>query len=304
MKSSSDGRRAMQWAVMPGGRFRACEHTVERLPAGAYQCRCDDGGNGLFEQHKLEVDELIDFSGSLASQLLEEIERFWTIGDRFRKYGFLHRRGYLLHGKQGSGKSSLIHLVISRAVAQDNVAFFCEHPGAFAECVSQFRAVEPDRPILCIFEDIEAIIRYYGDGVLLQWLDGNLQVDKAVSLATTNFPEKLDRRITSRPRRFDRVLRIDSPDAALRDAYYARKLPELSTAQRRRWVKLSDGLSFAGLAELIISVCCLNKNLAQTAAQLKELDKHQPSSDEYAASAARDRKRFRDWEAADDEIPF
>jgi SpoVK/Ycf46/Vps4 family AAA+-type ATPase len=277
---------------------------VGRLPAGAYLCDWDEVGNGVLQRHALAVDELIDFSGSLAAQLLDEIEHFWTLGERFRKYGFLHRRGYLLHGKQGSGKSSLVHLVISRAVARDNVAFFCEQPAAFAQCVSQFRTVEPERPILCIFEDIDALIHSFGDGLLLQWLDGNLQVDKAISLATTNFPEKLDRRITARPRRFDRLLRIDSPDEHLRDAYFARKLPELTTTQRRPWVEASQGLSFAGLAELIISVCCLEKDLAEMAALLKELDKHQPASAEHRKSAARDGKRSRigreDW----DEIPF
>jgi hypothetical protein len=271
----------LQWAVLRGNRFRVCERTVDRLPPGAYTCTSDDFGACVFEQRSLEVDDLIDFPGSLVAQLLEEIERFWTLGDRFRKYGFLHRRGYLLHGKQGSGKSSLLHLVIARAVAKGHVAFFCESPGAFAKGVSQFRDLDPERPILCMFEDIDAIIRYHGDEILLQWLDGHLQVDKAVSLATTNYPEKLDRRLTARPRRFDRVLCIDAPDEALRDAYFARKMPDLSATKRKRWVKLSAGLSFAALAELIISVCCLDKDLVETAVVLKNLESRQPSSDDY-----------------------
>ena len=287
---------------MRGNRFRVCERTVDRLPAGAYTCTSDDLGICVFEQRKLEVDNLIDFPGSLVAQLLEEIERFWTLGDRFRQYGFLHRRGYLLHGKQGSGKSSLLHLVIARAVAKGHVAFFCESPGAFSEGVSQFRAMDPDRPILCMFEDIDAIIRHHGDGILLQWLDGHLQVNKAVSLATTNYPEKLDRRITARPRRFDRVLCIDAPDEALRDAYFTRKLPDLSAAKRKRWVKLSTGLSFAALAELIISVCCLDKDLAETAAVLKDLEARQPSSDDYDSELG-SRRHPHAWHSSDD-LPF
>jgi SpoVK/Ycf46/Vps4 family AAA+-type ATPase len=200
------------------------------------------------------VDKLVDFPGSLPSQILAEIERFWTLGDRFRRHRFLHRRGYLLHGKQGSGKSSLIHQVIARTITAGHIAFFCDSPHSFIACVEQFRTVEPDRPILCIFEDIDAIIRHHGTTELLQWLDGNCQVDKAVSIATTNFPERLDRRITSRPRRFDRMLVIDSPDAPLRDAYFTRKLPDLAAADRRRWVELTEGLTFAALAEVIISV--------------------------------------------------
>src|SRR5262249_23195198 len=81
----------------------------------------------------------------------------------------------------------------------------------FNRCVALFRQVEPDRPIVCVFEDIDAIIAVYGDSDLLQWLDGNQQVDRAGNLASTNYPEKLDRRIIARPRRFDRILRIATP---------------------------------------------------------------------------------------------
>ena len=302
MSDKGTNRDGLQWAVMRGNRFHVCERTVDRLPAGAYTCTSDDLGICVFEQRKLEVDDLIDFPGSLVAQLLEEIERFWTLGDRFRQYGFLHRRGYLLHGKQGSGKSSLLHLVIARAVAKGHVAFFCESPGAFSEGVSQFRNMDPDRPILCMFEDIDAIIRHYGDGILLQWLDGHLQVNKAVSLATTNYPEKLDRRITARPRRFDCVLCIDAPDEALRDAYFARKLPDLSATKRKRWVKLSAGLSFAALAELMISVCCLDKDLAETAAVLNDLEAHQPSSDDYDSELG-SRRHSNSWHSSED-VPF
>src|SRR5262249_25457148 len=170
-------------------------------------------------------------------------------GERFRRHGFLHRRGYLFYGKQGGGKSSLIHLIVSQVVAAGHVAFFCEVPWIFVPALERFRALEPRRPIVCVFEDIDAIIANYGDSHLLQWLDGNHQVDLAVNLASTNYPEKLDRRIIARPRRFDRVLRIDAPDAELRDAYFARKLPDLPAAERRKWVALSAGLPLAAPAE-------------------------------------------------------
>ncbi|HPM83339.1 MAG TPA: hypothetical protein PLF81_21700 [Candidatus Anammoximicrobium sp.] len=82
MSDKSTSRDGLQWAVMRGNRFRVCERTVDRLPAGAYTCTSDDLGTCVFEQRKLEVDDLIDFPGSLAAQLLDEIERFWTLGDR------------------------------------------------------------------------------------------------------------------------------------------------------------------------------------------------------------------------------
>jgi SpoVK/Ycf46/Vps4 family AAA+-type ATPase len=215
------------------------------------------------------------------------------MGERFARLGFLHRRGYLLYGKQGCGKSALIHQIVAKILAAGHVAFFCQNPAYFVRCLERFRQVEPDRPVVGVFEDIDAIIETYTDSDLLQWLDGNHQVNQAVNLASTNYPENLDRRIIARPRRFDRVLRIEPPDARLREAYFARKLPEQAPEERRRWAELTDGLPFAALAELVISVCCLEHGLEETVALLRSLDEHNPSSGEFAPNGRRSRGRRR-----------
>jgi hypothetical protein len=274
----------LQWTLNGPNTFRSCGRTLAELPAGAYTCFADNCGTPLYQRRDLQVDDLIDFPDSLSSRVLHEIDRFWTLGDRFGQLGFLHRRGYLFYGKQGGGKSSLVHQIIARIVDAGHVAFFCQHPYWFVRCLEQFRQTEPERPAVCVFEDIDAIIRHYGDSELLQWLDGNHQVSKAVNLATTNYPEKLDRRIISRPRRFDRILRIDAPDDRLREAYISRKLPGQSAEERARWVALSEGLPFAALAELVISVHCLGNEVEEAVAQLRGLDTHFPSSGEYAAA--------------------
>jgi hypothetical protein len=271
-----------QWMVAGPNHFQACGRTTEGLPPGAYTGWIDNCGNAHFQSRELQVDELIHFPDSLSSKVQGEIKKFWSRGDAFARYGFLHRRGYLLYGKQGCGKSSLVHQIVSDLIAEGHLAFFCQHPQTFTMCMQKFREVEPARPIVCVFEDIDAIIAHWGDADLLQWLDGNTQVDKAVNIATTNYPEKLDRRIVSRPRRFDRILRIDAPEARIRHAYFARKVPELTTADLTKWVELSDGLPFAALAELVISVCCLENDLEESAKLLKSLDAHNPSSMEFA----------------------
>ncbi len=296
---------AFQWSLLPGGGFQICGRTLPKLPEGAFDCEADMDGQIRFTPRNLKVDELIDCSASLAARLLQEIEQFWTLGERFRKHGFLHRRGYLLHGRQGSGKSSVVHQVICRTVAAGGVAFFCQQPGEFVGCMQQFRAVEPQRPLLCIFEDIDSMVQGYGSSALLQWLDGNHQVDRVVNIATTNYPEKLERRLIARPRRFDRVLCINCPDRELRDAYFARKLPDLPAKERRRWVELSEDLSFASMSELIISVCCLDKDLAETAALLKDLDRRQPSSSDYEDAAESERRgRSGGRDSFSDKVPF
>lgn len=271
----------LQWTLTGRNQFQACGPTQLSLPAGAYSCRLDSCGNAVFNRRQLRVDALVDFAGSLPNRILEEIDRFWKLGDRFSQYGFLHRRGYLMYGKQGGGKSSLVHQIIDNIVSQGHVAFFCNQPYAFLQCMTKFREVEPNRPIVCIFEDIDSIFEHYGDGELLQWLDGNSQVDQAVNIATTNYPEKLDPRIISRPRRFDRILKIEAPNDGLRAAYFESKMDDLSREEIARWVELSAGLTFASLAELVISVRCLENDLEESVDLLRRLESHAPSSDEF-----------------------
>jgi AAA+ superfamily predicted ATPase len=276
------GNRPVQWKVVQSGVFEVCGVTARHLPAGAYGCSLNQYGDVQLMQRDLQVDDLIDFADSLPAKILYEIENFWDLGDLFQKHGYLHRRGYLLYGPQGSGKSSVVHQVVHRIIKAGHVAVFCEHPGFLTRAMEVFRRIEPDRPVVCLFEDIDAIIEIHGDSELLQWLDGSHQINKVINIATTNYPERLDRRIVSRPRRFDRIIKIEAPSTSIREAYFRKKLPELATnGQLVRWLQLTEGLSFAALAELVISVACLGNGLEETINLLRMLDDQHPHSKEF-----------------------
>src|SRR5476651_2663666 len=125
--------------------------------------------------------------------------------------------------------------------------------GSILRNTSMARVRKPGCSIVCLFEDIDDIIEIHGDSELLQWLDCSHQINKVINIATTNYPERLDRRIVSRPRRFDRIIKIEAPTEPIREAYLRKKLPDLVTnGQLAHWVKLTDGLSFAAMAELVI----------------------------------------------------
>lgn len=281
------GNRPVQWKIVQSGVFEICGLTAQKLPAGAYGCCLNQYGDVQVMTRDLQVDDLIDFADSLPAKILNEIESFWDLGDRFLKHGYLHRRGYLLYGPQGSGKSSVVHQVVHRIVRAGYVAVFCEHPGFLTRAMEVFRKIEPGRPVICLFEDIDAIIEMHGDSELLQWLDGSHQINKVINIATTNYPERLDRRIVSRPRRFDRIIKIESPTASIRETYFRKKLPDLvSNGQLTHWVDLTEGLSFAALAELVISVACLGNSLEETVTLLRGLDDHQPNSKEFERPGA------------------
>src|SRR5256885_610168 len=92
--------------------------------------------------------------------------------------------------------------------------------GVFEICGVTAHKLEPARPVICLFEDIDAIIEVHGDSEFFLKLAASPEINTVINIATTNYPERLDRRIVSRPRRFDRIIKIEVPTAPIRETYF------------------------------------------------------------------------------------
>jgi SpoVK/Ycf46/Vps4 family AAA+-type ATPase len=259
-------------------RYQAARHALVReLPPGLYTLVRDHLGEIVFERRDVRVDALIRLPGGVGDVVLDEVERFWGLAPAFAAHGFLHRRGYLLYGPHGCGKTSIVQQIVHDAVAQKGVVFVCGAPAVLTRGLATFRRIEPSRPVVCVFEDIDAIVQEHGEDELLALLDGETRIDHVLNIATTNFPERLDQRFVARPRRFDRVMRIEPPDGAARRVFLAARLGA-DDAEVERWADATDGLSLAALAEAVISVRCLGRGLEETVDLLRRLSRRPASS--------------------------
>lgn len=272
--------RPVQWLLVGSGTYKPMTQTRLSFPPGAYSVTIDlNDKQPIFTRKDLAVDDLMKFNGSISDQILEEIKNFWAKEASFKKAGFLHRRGYLLYGPQGTGKSSTVQQIMADVVARGGVVLICGNTHFFTTGLAAFRQVEPSRPVVCVFEDIDAIIKRYGEDELLAILDGANQIDRVLNIATTNYPEILDKRIVSRPRRFDRVIKIAVPDDTIRTVFLKSKLPKGQNF--KKWFTATKGLSFAGLSEALISVLCLGNDLEDTVKILNDIEHGHPSSDDF-----------------------
>ncbi|NBQ69785.1 MAG: ATP-binding protein [Nitrosomonadaceae bacterium] len=271
-----------QWTLVQPDTYVCIPNSVKKLPAGMYHVVPQRNGGIMYEKQHINIDELLDFPDSQINKILGDIDHFWTkeVEANFKHYGYLHRRGYMFYGPQGSGKTCLVQQLIKRIIDAQGIVFYCTKPVLLQLGLAMFRTVEPNRPIICIFEDIDAIIKENGDDILLGLLDGENQVDRVLNIATTNYPELLDKRLVNRPRRFDRVIRIDWPSAAVRKMYFEAKL-KIPSNELDEWVAKTDKLSFAACAELVISVKCLGKDFNETVDLLKKQNKAKPKSSDY-----------------------
>lgn len=75
---------------------------------------------------------------------------------------------------------------------------------------------------MLVLEDLDALITRRNRSHFLNELDGFAQNDGILTLATSNYPEKLDPAIVDRPSRFDRKFLFDRPERSERWRYLTR----------------------------------------------------------------------------------
>lgn len=258
--------------------FWAAAPTADRLPAGLYKPTMSDMGPMLVKI-LCDTDELIELPDTATLYVLDEIERFWKLEPEFKKRGFLHKRGVLLWGPPGSGKTAAITLLVKAIMDQyEGIALFVGDPELAGACLQMIRHIEPARPIICILEDLDALVTQYRESQYLALLDGESQVDNVAFIATTNYPEVLDRRFTDRPSRFDTIKEIGMPTDIARRAYLKVKEPSLTEPELDQWVKASVGYSVAHLRELIILCKCFQKPLETAVKILDDMRESLPNS--------------------------
>ena len=124
-----------------------------------------------------------------------------------------------------------------------------------------------------MLEDIDAIVNRHGETSLLALLDGELQIDNIVTIATTNYPELLDKRITNRPSRFDITKYIGMPSRTAREFYILHTVPRLhdNLTELTQWLDSTDKYSLAHLKEVVISVEVFENTLEDTITRLNKM---------------------------------
>lgn len=252
-----------------GDLYLAASRTVPALPPGNYKLVVTGQGYAV-KATEIAADNLLELPDMVATDVVAEFAAFWGLRERFRSRGLLHKRGFLLWGPPGSGKTASV-LLMTQAIVRDHGGIVCQidRPDVAAECLSMIRSIEPERPIVAVMEDLDALVSRHKEDQFLSLLDGENQVDRIVYLATTNYPKRLDKRFTDRPSRFDTIREVGMPSPAARRQYLLAKDPTIGDVEH--WVDLSHTFSVAHLRELIILVQCFGVPLPEAADRVHKM---------------------------------
>lgn len=149
----------------------------------------------------------------IKERIVSDVRDFLKSGAWYRDRGIPYRRGYLLHGPPGSGKSSFIYALAGELEYNICVLNLSER-GLTDDRLNHLLANIPDRSIM-LLEDIDAAFSgrdqtseagYSRSNVtfsgLLNALDGVASAEERIIFMTTNHEERLDTALI-RPGRVD-----------------------------------------------------------------------------------------------------
>ena len=172
-----------RWAFT-GERFWQASDTCEKLEPGFYKLNTMPNVGPCLFRTTIATDGLIDIPDAAGTEVLEEFITFWQLKRQFNERGFLHKRGILLWGDPGSGKTATLMLMARDIVAKHGgIVCQIEHPGIAGMCLAMIRTIEPNRPIVALIEDMDAQVDRYGEDGFLSLLDGETQVDNICYIA-------------------------------------------------------------------------------------------------------------------------
>jgi hypothetical protein len=268
---------------------------TKKIPSGYYSIAYDQNqGKYNVRQLSYSTDKIFKLPMPEMDMIIKDITTFWQKEAVFKEYELTFKRGVLMYGAPGGGKSQIIKLIVKHLIEKERgVVFKIEAPSDVENfhqfMQSTFKPIEPNRKMVVIIEDIDGLFHAgkSTETILLNILDGMGQMDNVVYLATTNYPEELADRIINRPSRFDRRYEITLPNEAVRKAYFEQilKPKDLKTIDLNAWVEKTDGLSIAHLREIVASTVILGNTFDDTIKLMQDYNSERPSSRKFKGSS-------------------
>lgn len=188
--------------------------TAKTLDVGSYNLSYEDYPVKrivLKKQTNIETIKIHNFPDG--EKLNDLFTAFFNkkVVNKMSKLGFNHKIGLLLYGKEGTGKSTIIRYYADKAIKEHNAIVFYMPSSYIFQCwefITNIRRIQ-NNPIVVIYEEMDQLIENRNEGTLKTILDGDSSIDNCITMATTNYLNKIPEALKDRPSRFKYALNIE-----------------------------------------------------------------------------------------------
>jgi|GEM_PF-7113490 len=178
----------------------------------------EEGRVPRLKQLEYNCDDPVEMTGGAYDALRESVDSFFAARDRYAKSGILHKRGIVLHGPPGSGKSTMVREEAERWADQGKVVFYAYDPQTITRSLKTFRQSDARRDVVVVLEDFDELVKYGGTQRMNQMLDGVDAPQHVLFLATVNDLKALPMKLR-RKGRFEEKIHCPMPDLNQRYSY-------------------------------------------------------------------------------------
>ncbi|KAF9001540.1 P-loop containing nucleoside triphosphate hydrolase protein [Cyathus striatus] len=200
--------------------------------------------------------------------LRRDVETFFNSRDAYASLNITWKRGILLLGPPGNGKTESIKALLNefKNVEALYVKSFTTRYGPEMGVRQIFTHARKHVPCILVIEDLDSMVTRKVRSFFLNELDGLAKNEGILTIATTNHPERIDDAILNRPSRFDVKYDFTLPESDIRKIFalkWIKKVQELGNDtgidfdDPERTANLvadkTESWSFAFLKELFVS---------------------------------------------------
>ncbi len=195
------------------------------------------------------------------TRLRDSVEGFAESREIMHEFGFPWKRGILLVGPPGTGKT-MVCKAAAHALPDFRVLYVRDlrERNEKESIEAIFKRARKLAPAILAFEDLDGFINEHNRAVFLNEMDGFASNEGLLIIASSNHPGKIDEALLKRPSRFDRVFHLGLPELSERRTFCEKILTRESLAQ-----KLAPDFNIAGLCDQVA-----HKSDGFTPAYLKE----------------------------------
>ena len=188
--------------------------TREIISPGCYEIHSNAIGDLIYMSIDVSHVNTLVLSYGIEKDIVDDINYFFKNRDFYERNKIPYKRGLLLYGPPGNGKTTLIRKIMKK---NRNYSFFIRASTTIDQSlINYLNDITNNKQKVIIIEDIDRLSNH-GTSLLLNLLDGVINNSNYYIIATCNDISKVDPAFVNRPSRFDKIFTIDYPDDTQRE---------------------------------------------------------------------------------------